>query len=99
MKHSRGLLLELQEPHMKKFTFVLFGAIASAALAHPGPRVWIGNEGNQLITYQKSGTDYVHEQVFSQPLENILDNIWTTDFPGYFTDPDGHTWEVLFDGE
>ena len=68
---------------MKKFTFVLFGAIASAALAHPGPRVWIGNEGNQLITYQKSGTDYVHEQVFSQPLENILDNIWTTDFPGY----------------
>ncbi|HQY87320.1 MAG TPA: hypothetical protein PK402_01590 [Tepidisphaeraceae bacterium] len=74
---------------MKKLALIFALAMSSTAMAHPGSRVWVGNENDQLITYQKSGNDYVYEQVYLEPLDNIVDNIWTTDFPGYEVRPNG----------
>jgi hypothetical protein len=52
--------------------------------AHPGARFWLGAEAGQIVTYREVMVgQYAPAQVFTQPLEEIVPNLWATEFPGY----------------
>ena len=71
---------------MKTILVLAFAAIASPALAHEGPRVWIDTVGGKIKTYTSDNdlnpTTYTESRIFPTDLENVS-GIFTTDFPGY----------------
>jgi hypothetical protein len=73
---------------LRTITFALLVTV-SAAVAHPGPRVWIGNDDGRITTYTSdndlSPTLYSPSRLFTGTLDEFLPgtNVFTTDFPGY----------------
>jgi len=74
------------------FAFALLAAFATAALAHEGPRVWIGNEAGRVTTYTSDididPTVYIPSRLFGTDLEPFF-GVYTTEFPGYEVRQDG----------
>lgn len=80
------------------FSFVAVSAVASLALAHGGPRVWIDGTGGKIATfagpYPDSGNaaDYHADRVFGIDMLNAYDEDgvdYQTNFPGYQRLPGG----------
>lgn len=73
---------------LRTITFALL-VTASAAVAHPGPRVWVGNDNGVITTYTSdndlSPTLYSPSRLYTGTLDEFLPgtNVFTTDFPGY----------------
>ena len=84
---------------MKRLEFILAGAVivvapAMAVRAHPGPRVWVNLQAQQVATWQGpyppgDPASYSPGRVFSQPLIDDAD-VWSTDFPGFQRVPGGN---------
>jgi hypothetical protein len=71
----------------------LVAALALPALSHPGPRIWLDVQVQQVTTFQgpyppSDPSSYAPSRVFTQPL--IADaGTWYTDFPGFQQVPGG----------
>lgn len=77
---------------MKLISPLLLSLFASAAFAHDGSRVWIGNDDGVIRTYS-SDDDldpalYFPSQVFTDTLTPFF-GVYTTEFPGYEVRRDG----------
>lgn len=79
-----------------RFALVTFALAvgASTAGAHPGPRIWINIDNQQVTTYAGNyppglPEDYWRSRIFTQPLVDEGDDIWDNDFPGYQMVPGG----------
>jgi len=70
-------------------TLLALLVLAPVAAAHPGPRVWIGNDDGVIATYTSdndlSPTHYSPSRLFTGTLDEFLPgtNVFTTDVPGY----------------
>lgn len=66
---------------------LLASLLSTTALAHEGPRVWIGNVGGAVTTYTSDNdlgpTSYAPSRLFPGQLTETSLNRWTTEFPGY----------------
>lgn len=77
-----------------RHTIAVFLAIATVAVAHPGPRIWVSIDNGVVTTYAGAyppgdPQNYHPATVFTQAMADIEDGIWETDFPGYQRVPGG----------
>jgi hypothetical protein len=75
---------------MRHCAFILpLLVLTSAAAAHPGPRVWVGNDDGVITTYTSdndlSPSRYTPSRLFTGTLDEFLPGtgVYTTDVPGY----------------
>jgi hypothetical protein len=81
---------------MKFLSFAAAGVlvfVAPRVFAHPGPRIWVNVQDQQVTTYQGAyppgdPSNYTRARVFSQPLSGE-DDVWYSDFPGFQQVPGG----------
>lgn len=75
-----------------RISILLCLAVSSAAYAHDGPRVWIGNSGGTVHTYTSDDdldpTTYFSSRIFQTTLSPFF-GVYTTEFPGYEVRRDG----------
>jgi hypothetical protein len=65
--------------------------VTTVAAAHPGPRFWLGTESGRIVTYREASPgNFQPAQVFTQEMEEIIPNLWSTEFPGYEVRPGGN---------
>ncbi len=81
---------------MKAFLSMGAGAavIASVAMGHPGPRVWVSVEEGRITTYAGpyppgDPANYAPSRVFAQALADEGDDAWFTEVPGFQMVPGG----------
>lgn len=67
-------------------------AIAPMSLAHPGPRIWLGNTDGSIVTFTSDNdlnpTTYSASRLFSTELDDLA-GIFTVQFPGFEVRRDG----------
>jgi hypothetical protein len=65
------------------------------ALAHDGPRIWLGQESGRVTTYTSNDdfdpVEYHPERVFFADFDQFGDGIFATDFPGFESKRSGNT--------
>ncbi|HRK30674.1 MAG TPA: hypothetical protein PLD59_06300 [Tepidisphaeraceae bacterium] len=76
------------------FTTGLLAAASTVALAHDGPRVWLGNVNSKITTYTSDNDDqpsvYSTARVFIAAFDD-LEGTYTTEFPGFELRRDGQS--------
>jgi len=71
---------------MNRIALLLPLGLATTALGHAGPRIYVDVENNTVVTKTNHNSTYELSQVFEGTLTELSPagtNIWLTDFPGY----------------